>query len=236
MIKANKIICAIDFNDLDNAVSFIDSIKHDIVYKIGMEFFYNFGLKGIEILQEKKPQMKIFLDLKLHDIPNTVSRALLPLLRNIKPFMITLHISGGKNMLNEAIYIVKSTANQFSFEKPLVLGVTILTSLDKSQLNEMGLVKSVNNYVLKYAKIAKSSGLDGIVCSPLEIKLIKKSFGNSLKIVTPGIRTKKSDNNDQARILSPKEAFKSGSDYIVMGRPLIHSKNPNKLINDIINS
>ena len=109
----------------------------------------------------------------MHDIPNTVSKALLPLLRNIKPFMITLHISGGKNMLNEAIYIVKSTANQFSFEKPLVLGVTILTSLDKSQLNEMGLVKSVNNYVLKYAKIAKSSGLDGIVCSPLEIKLIK---------------------------------------------------------------
>ena len=139
-------------------------------------------------------------------------------------------------MLNEAIYIVKSTANQFSFEKPLVLGVTILTSLDKSQLNEMGLVKSVNNYVLKYAKIAKSSGLDGIVCSPLEIKLIKKSFGNSLKIVTPGIRTNKSDNNDQARILSPKEAFKSGSDYIVMGRPLIQSKNPNKLIDDIINS
>ena len=234
MKNFKRIICALDFDDLSQSISFIKTIKYDIIYKIGMEFFYNFGYEGIEKLKKNKSDIKIFLDLKLHDIPNTVGKSLIPLLKNIKPYMITLHISGGKKMLKEATKIVNKVSKDLKFQRPMILGVTILTSLDEEELNRMGQKDSVFEYVLKYAYIAKSSGLDGVVCSPLETELIKKSFGSSLKTVTPGIRLEEDDTNDQARTLTPSEALINGSDYIVMGRSLIGSKNPNRIINKII--
>ncbi len=232
MIHSNQIICALDFDDILKAENFVNSISHDIVYKVGMEFFFNHGLEGISRLVNLKNNIKIFLDLKLHDIPNTVSMGLKPLLKKINPYMITLHVSGGKKMLQEAL----KTVNQVSYssKKPIVLGVTILTSLDNKDLKEMGHTEPITEYVKKYAHIAKEAGLDGIVCSPLETGIVKELFGHTLKIVTPGIRIENNSQDDQIRFLTPLEAFKNGSDFIVMGRPLIRSTQPNELINNII--
>ena len=234
MINPNKIICALDFNDFSKAEEFILSIKYDIVFKVGMEFFFNFGFEGVKKIASLKSDVKIFLDLKLHDIPNTVSMALWPILKKIKPFMMTLHISGGKKMLEKSVVTINDISNKYDFNKPIVLGVTILTSLNDLDLLEMGHSKPAVEYVKKYAKIAKESGLDGIVCSPLEILALKKIFSNSLKIVTPGIRIKKNMSDDQARFLSPNEAFQRGSDFIVMGRPLTQADKPNEVLKDII--
>ncbi|MAJ24281.1 MAG: orotidine-5'-phosphate decarboxylase [Rickettsiales bacterium] len=233
MTKSNNIICALDFNDIAEAINFVASIKYDIVYKVGMEFFFNHGLEGIKKLNLVKNNLKIFLDLKLHDIPNTVSMGLQPLLRIINPYMLTLHVAGGKKMLQEAV----RTVNNMSHEKrkPILLGVTILTSLNNADLQEMGHSMPITEYVKRYAGIAKEAGLEGIVCSPLEIKIVKELFQDTLKVVTPGIRMEKKNDDDQARFMTPGEAFKQGADFIVMGRPLIKSNQPNDLISNIIN-
>ena len=235
-INSNQIICALDFNEISKAENFISSINYDIVYKIGMEFFYNFGIDGIKKISNIKKDIKLFLDLKLHDIPNTVERAVYPLVTKIKPYMLTLHIGGGKKMLDYAVVAVTEASKNSNIEKPLLLGVTVLTSLDYKDLEEMGHVIPITQCVKNYAKIAIKANLDGVVCSPLEVKLVKSIYANNLKVVTPGIRLEKSDNDDQSRFLSPKEAFTMGSDFIVMGRPLINASEPNNVIKRIINN
>ena len=233
MLNSNKIICALDFNDLPNAFNFVSKINYDIVFKVGMEFFYNFGLEGINRLKKNKPGIKIFLDLKLHDIPNTVASSLLPLIENVRPYMITLHVSGGKDMLKKAVDAVNNICKKRNLKKPIMLGVTILTSLSQEDLIMLGHTNSIQDYVVKYAKLASNSGLNGIVCSALETKLVKSLY-KDLIIVTPGIRINKNDQDDQSRVVTPREAFSIGSDFIVMGRPLIQSKDPNKVISDVI--
>lgn len=235
MLNSNKIICALDFDDLSNAVNFVSKINYDIVFKVGMEFFYNFGLEGINIIRKRNPGIKIFLDLKLHDIPNTVASSLLPLIENIRPYMITLHVGGGSAMLKEAVNAVDRICKKRNFEKPIMLGVTILTSLGQDDLTMLGHSNSIQHYVIKYAKLAYKSGLNGIVCSALETELVKSLY-KDLIIVTPGIRINENNHDDQSRVVTPKQAFTIGSDFIVMGRPLIRSKDPNIVISDIINN
>ena len=172
--------------------------------------------------------------MKLHDIPNTVERAIYPLVTNVRPYMLTLHIAGGKKMLKSAVSAATMASRKSNIQKPLLLGVTILTSLNNKDLEEMGHTISVTKTVENYSNIAKKTKLDGIVCSPLEVKLVKNMHGSSLKVITPGIRLEKSSRDDQTRFLSPKEAFNMGSDYIVMGRPLIHALDPNNIIKKII--
>ena len=236
MIASNQIICALDFDDFSKAEIFIRNIDYDIVYKIGKEFFYRFGIEGIRKIRKVKKDLKLFLDLKLHDIPNTVERAIYPLVSNVRPYMLTLHIAGGKKMLHNAVFAATEASKNSNIKKPLLLGITILTSLNDKDLQEMGHAISITKSVENYANIAKKAKLDGIVCSPLEVKLVKKMHGKSLKVVTPGIRLEKSSNDDQSRFLSPKEAFNMGSDYIVMGRPLINASDPNNIIKKIINN
>jgi orotidine-5'-phosphate decarboxylase len=233
MLNSNKIICALDFDNLSNAVNFVSKINYDIVFKVGMEFFYNFGLEGIDAIRKKKPGIKIFLDLKLHDIPNTVAKSLFPLIENIRPCMITLHVSGGSAMLKESVNVVDHICKKHNLKKPIMLGVTILTSLAQEDLKALGHSKSIENYVVKYAKLAYKSGLNGIVCSALETKLVKSLYKDFI-IVTPGIRINKNNYDDQSRVVTPKKAFTIGSDFIVMGRPLTQSKDPNIVIGDII--
>ena len=235
MIKANKIICALDLPDLEDVKKLVYSIEYDILYKFGMEFFYNFGIQGIEEVKKIKPNCKTFLDLKLHDIPNTVQRSIPPLLKKINPDILTIHSSGGRKMMEEAVKITNKTSLELDIKKPLLIGVTILTSLSQSDLFEMGLKDKLAYYVINYAELSKNSGLDGIVCSALETRNIKKELGSNFKIITPGIRMPNSSNEDQARVVTPKEAFRNGSDYIVMGRTLISSEEPNKIIEKIIN-
>ncbi len=235
-INSNQIICALDFDDFSKAESFIKAVDYDIIYKVGMEFFYRFGIDGIRKISSKKKNIKLFLDLKLHDIPNTVERAIYPLVANIRPYMLTLHVAGGKKMLQNAVFAANEASKNSNIQKPLLLGVTILTSLNNQDLKEMGHNISITQSVESLSNIAKKANLDGIVCSPLEVKLVKNMHGKNLKVVTPGIRLEKSSNDDQSRFLSPKEAFNMGSDYIVMGRPLINALDPNDIIKQIINN
>tara|TARA_Y100000591_G_C21705178_1_gene630419 strand:+ start:299 stop:1012 length:714 start_codon:yes stop_codon:yes gene_type:complete len=235
-INSDKIICALDFDDFSKAENFIKSIDYDIVYKIGMEFFYRFGIDGIKNISNAKKNIKLFLDLKLHDIPNTVERAIYPLITNVRPFMLTLHVAGGKKMLHNAVNAATQASKNSNIQKPLLLGVTVLTSLKNTDLQEMGHTISITKSVENYSNIARKANLDGIVCSPLEVQLVKNIHGESLKVVTPGIRLEKSSNDDQSRFLSPKEAFNMGSDFIVMGRPLINALDPNNIIKKIINN
>ena len=234
MIKSDRIICALDLPNLNNIFNLVERIEYDIIFKFGMEFFYNFGVKGILDIKKIKPDMKIFLDLKFHDIPNTVAKAVKPLLNYIRPDILTLHISGGRMMMEEAVKTVKKTAVELKIKKPILMGVTILTSLDQEDLFELGLKNSLEEYVLNYAKLAKKAGLDGVVCSALETKKIKAFFGKDFKVITPGIRVLNSANEDQSRVVTPKDAFNNGSDYIVIGRNLIYAENPNRVIRDII--
>ena len=235
-INSNQIICALDFDDFSKAENFIKAIDYDIVYKIGMEFFYRFGIEGIRKIKREKRKIKLFIDLKLHDIPNTVERAIYPLVTNVEPYMLTVHVAGGKKMLENAVSAVTTASKNSNIKRPLLLGVTVLTSLNNNDLQEMGHTIPVTEVVENYSNIAKKVKLDGIVCSPLEVKLVKNMHGKSLKVVTPGIRLEKSSNDDQSRFLSPKEAFNMGSDYIVMGRPLINALDPNSIIKNIINN
>ena len=220
-----KIIVALDGNNFSKIKKIALSLKNEVyAYKVGYEFFFNFGIDGYKKIKEIYP--KIFLDLKLHDIPNTVKQGI-KALEKLKPVFTTIHISGGDEM------------NKFSAKKTnrktKILGVSILTSLDSNQTKKYYNEKNVQLLVKKLVKYAKKNGLDGIVCSPLEIKAIRKEIGKEMIIVVPGIRpinySKKND--DQKRTLTPIEAIEMGANYLVIGRPITSSKNPLKTIKEI---
>ena len=220
-----KIIVALDGNNFSKIKKIALSLKNEVyAYKVGYEFFFNFGIDGYKKIKEIYP--KIFLDLKLHDIPNTVEQGI-KALEKLKPVFTTIHISGGDEMNK---FSVKKTDR-----KTKILGVSILTSLDSNQTKKYYNEKNIQLLVKKLVKYAKKNGLDGIVCSPLEINAIRKEVGKEMIIVVPGIRpinySKKND--DQKRTLTPIEAIEMGANYLVIGRPITSSKNPLKTIKEI---
>ena len=221
-----KIIVAIDINNLNKAIILVKKLKKEaFAFKLGHEFFYNFGIDGYKKIYKICP--KIFLDLKLHDIPNTVRKGI-NAISKLKPIFTTIHISGGDEMMN--------ASNSNKNKKTKILGVTILTSLNRKQTSKYYKEENVNNIVKKFAKYANENNLDGLVCSPLEIGIIRKEVGQKMIIVVPGIRPKKDipyKNDDQKRVLSPKEAIELGADYLVIGRPITESKNPLLAIKEI---
>ena len=193
--------------------------------KLGLEFFTSCGFIGLE--RVKKFKLPIFIDLKLHDIPNTVKQAL----RNIleyEPEYTTLHLSGGSEMLLQSAELKRDLSS-----KTKLIGVTMLTSFNDSNISEVGIEKSVKENVQNLTKLAINCGIDGIVCSPHEILQIKKDHGSKLQIISPGIRSKKNSSHDQKRILSAKEAINAGADIIVIGRPITEAKDPTKAAEDI---
>ena len=222
-MQSKKIIVALDSNNFSEIEKLVKSLKKDVyAFKIGYQFFFNFGLIGYKKIYSICP--KIFLDLKLHDIPNTVKNGL-EALNKIKPILTTIHISGGDEMM-------KSSVKDKRFTK--ILGVSILTSIDSKQTKKFYNQKNVSFLVKKFAKFAKKNGLDGVVCSPKEIKVIRKATGKNFIIVTPGIRLKsKIKNDDQKRVETPKKAIEMGANYLVIGRPITKSKNPLKTLKEI---
>ena len=218
-----RVIVALDSNNLNKTINLVKKLKDDVYgFKIGYQFFFNFGLIGYKKIYTICP--KIFLDLKLHDIPNTVEKGLQALMK-IKPILTTIHISGGDEMM-------KSTKFKKNFTK--VLGVSILTSMDRKQTTKYFKEKNISSLVKKFAKAAKKNGLDGVVCSPKEIKFIRKEVGKNFLIVTPGIRiNKNTKSDDQKRIATPKKAIDLGANYLVIGRPITMSKNPLKVLKGI---
>ena len=220
-----RIIVALDLSNLNKVVKIVNSLKKDVfAFKIGHEFFYNFGINGYKKIYKICP--RIFLDLKMHDIPNTVKKGL-DAIYKLKPIFTTIHISGGDDMQK-----ISTLQNK----KTKILGVTILTSLDKKQTLKYYKDDNVKKLVKKFAKYANQNNLNGLVCSPLEIKTVRKEVGNQMIIVVPGIRpdNKSTDNkDDQKRTLTPKKAIELGADYLVIGRPILESKNPLQTLKNI---
>ena len=222
----NPIFCAIDTSDIDKAVALIDQISPHIGgLKLGLEFFTSCGLLGLEKI--KKLEIPIFIDLKLYDIPNTVKQALSNILQ-FEPSYTTLHLSGGSEMLTECIN-VKNKLNS----KTKLIGVTMLTSFNDTLISEIGIEKSVNENVKQLTQLAVNCGMDGIVCSPLEISEVKNTHENRLQIISPGIRSKEHTSNDQKRTLSAKKALEAGADILVVGRPITNAKDPAKAAENI---
>ena len=221
-----KIIVAIDLSNLNKAIRLAKKIKNEVyAFKIGHEFFYNFGIDGYKKIYKICP--RVFLDLKLHDIPNTVTKGLTAISK-LKPIFTTIHISGGDKM--QKVSKIKN------YKKMKVLGVTILTSLDKEQTLKYYKEKNIDMLVTKFARYAKNNNLNGLVCSPLEIAVVRKAIGNKMTLVVPGIRLENKSKNkkdDQKRTLTPKEAIKLGADYLVIGRPIVESQNPLETIKSI---
>ena len=222
-MKSRKIIVALDSNNLNKTIKLVKILKKDVyAFKIGYQFFYNFGLEGYKKIYSICP--KIFLDLKLHDIPNTVEKGLAALVK-MNPLFTTIHISGGDDMMRITKPSKKNTK---------ILGVSILTSLDSDQTKKYYNKKNVSALVKKFTQAAKNNKLDGVVCSPHEIKYIRKEVGKNFIIVTPGIRiSNKLKSDDQKRVENPKRAVDQGANFLVIGRPITMSKDPLKTLKKI---
>ena len=218
-----KIIIALDVKNKEEAVAVVSGLKDARTFKVGLELFTAEGpalFKKLKVLRKG-----IFLDLKLHDIPNTVAGAVRSAVRHGVQ-MMTIHASGGRDMMARAAEAARETAEAEKVERPLLLGVTILTSLKSAELDEVGMKPDVAEQVLRLAGLAKSAGMDGVVCSPQEIELIRKEHGRDLLIVTPGIRPAWAAAQDQKRIMTPAEAIRKGADYLVIGRPITGAASP----------
>lgn len=228
MIPANKIIVALDVSDEKKLHDLMDSLKgHEVWTKIGMEVFYALGPKVIH--EAKDRGFKVFLDLKLHDIPNTVGKGIASLCK-LPIDMVNVHAAGGSEMMKRAAEAVKASSHS-----PLLIAVTQLTSTTTEQMNlEQKISGDVKDSVANFAKLAKASGCDGVVSSPLEVTLIKELCGKGFQTVTPGIRPADSAANDQKRITTPMDALNLGTDYMVIGRPITEAKNPREALEAIL--
>ena len=220
----NPIICALDMPEVDDATHMASLVRpHVGAVKLGLEFFTANGAAGVTAIT--RLGIPVFLDLKFHDIPNTVAKAIAAT-AGMNMFMMTVHTSGGRAMLQAAIDASDRVAQVTGKERPLVIGVTLLTSLDGDDVSMLGFRDSLQEQVLRLADLAQSARLDGVVCSPFEIAPIRKACGNDLLLVVPGIRPEGSAVGDQKRILTPKEALAKGADYLVIGRPITGAENP----------
>lgn len=222
-----EVIVALDFPDFSKATDIVNNLADTVdFYKVGLEAFISCGEKLIDYL--KTNEKKVFLDLKFHDIPNTVASASLASLKyNID--MLNVHAQGGSRMMSTVSKKVEQYCNEHDLIKPDLIAVTLLTSLDEAHLKEYKInAKSTLEYVVDLAKISQRSGLDGVVASAKEVTAIKEATGEKFLTVTPGIRPDWALKNDQQRVVTPSEASKLGCDYIVMGRPITASDDPYK--------
>lgn len=231
-MNLDRVIVALDFSTKYKALKIVDRLEGIInFYKVGLELFLS---EGRDILRElKKRDKRIFLDLKFHDIPTTVQKAVKSIL-NFGVDMLSLHTTGGFEMMKKAREVVEETKVKEEVKIKL-LGITVLTSLGNKEVEEIyGVSVEVPSLVRNLALISKKAGLDGVVASAGETTQIKKSCGKDFTVVTPGIRLERDSKNDQKRVFTPKEAFSLGADYIVIGRALTVHREPEKVIEKLI--
>lgn len=220
----NKIFVPLDTRDLKQALGWARGLRGLVGgMKIGKEFFTALGPQGAQTIVDEG--IPLFLDLKFHDIPNTVAgavRAALPL----KPFILNVHAAGGRMMMEAARDAAGDEAANLGLTRPLVLAVTVLTSLDDGDLDDIGVAGSSLDQVQRLAGLAQSSGLDGVVCSAAEIEALRRQCGPEFKLLTPGIRPAWAAAGDQKRVVTPADAVRRGSDFLVIGRPITGADDP----------
>ncbi|TEW56710.1 orotidine-5'-phosphate decarboxylase [Psychromonas sp. RZ22] len=222
-----KVVIALDYDNKQQALAFIEQLDPSTCrLKIGKEMFTHFGPDFVKLVVAKG--FDVFLDLKFHDIPNTVAKAV-KAAADLGVWMVNVHASGGRRMMEAA----KEILLPYGDKAPLLIAVTVLTSMDQSDLTELGINLTPAEQVKRLATLTKSSGLDGVVCSSHEAEELKALLGESFKLITPGIRPAGSDAGDQRRIKTPKQAIESGSDYLVIGRPITQAQDPVAILNEI---
>ena len=217
--KGPRIIVALDYDNAEDALAFAGAVEPvDCRLKIGLELFTLAGPALVENLASRG--FDVFLDLKFHDIPNTVAQACRAAAQ-LGVWMMNVHTLGGTGMMSAAREAVDASP-----DKPLLIGVTILTSHNEDDLRQIGLAQSPSEMVARLAETAQLAGLDGVVCSPREASQLKQAHGDAFTLVTPGVRPAGSDSNDQQRVMAPVEALAQGSDYLVIGRPITRAPDP----------
>lgn len=225
-----RLIFALDVASVQEVKKWVKLLKGYVgIFKVGKELFTACGPKVVEIIH--KAGGEVFLDLKFHDIPNTVAKAGM-VAAGFDVKMFNVHTLGGLKMMEAVRESVDKTCGKK--KKPIILGVTILTSMDEKAIRQVGIQGPVKKRVLHLASLAKKAGLDGVVASPLEVKDIKKKLGKDFIAVTPGIRMPDSKPDDQHRTMTPKEAIIAGADYIVVGRPIREAKEPVEAVKKIL--
>lgn len=216
-----KVIVALDFAKENEALALVDNLDPTMCrLKIGKEMFTHFGPSFVRNLIAKN--FDVFLDLKFHDIPNTVAKAVAAA-AELGVWMVNVHALGGPKMMEAAVKALES----YGDKRPLLIAVTVLTSMDEEQLRAVGITKPINEQVLTLAKLTYDSGLDGVVCSAREANMLRQNFKtDEFKLVTPGIRPLSADIGDQVRVVTPKDAIMQGSSYLVVGRPITKAQDP----------
>lgn len=228
----DRLIVALDVSTMDAMKSIVSSLGDSVsFYKVGMELFYAEGDQTVRYLQENGKQ--VFLDLKLHDIPNTVAHGVSSLTR-LGANLITIHGQGGPVMMKAAAEAARESAEKLGIERPKLLAITVLTSFDDESWTSIGGQLPIADQVIRLAKLAKESGMDGVVCSALEAKMIREACGPDFLIVTPGIRPSFAATNDQKRIATPASALQDGASRLVIGRPITQAENPQEAVRLII--
>jgi orotidine-5'-phosphate decarboxylase len=227
---SSPLIVAMDFSDPEKSLSLAKQLNpQSCRLKVGKELFTTAGPEHVRALIDLG--FEIFLDLKFHDIPNTVAKAV-KASADLGVWMVNVHASGGESMMKAA----KAALDGSQTSKPLLIAVTVLTSLNAEELKTIGYLKSPAEQVQHLAQLTKSCGLDGIVCSAQETELLKQQCGQDFCLVTPGIRPAGASTDDQQRIMTPQQALASGSDYLVIGRPITQAENPAQACENILNS
>ncbi|UAB69317.1 orotidine-5'-phosphate decarboxylase [Vibrio sp. SCSIO 43132] len=222
-----KVIVALDYDKQEDALAFVDRIDPSTCrLKVGKEMFTLFGPEFVRELHKRG--FSVFLDLKFHDIPNTCSKAVRAA-AELGVWMVNVHAGGGERMMSASREILEP----YGKDRPLLIGVTVLTSMEQNDLAGIGLDVAPQEQVMRLANLTKRSGLDGVVCSAQEASLLKSELGREFKLVTPGIRPAGAAVGDQKRIMTPVDAIEAGSDYLVIGRPITQAADPAKVLAEI---
>ena len=231
MESAKRVIVALDVDSAEEARSIVAELKGNAAaFKVGLQLF---TAEGPDLVRKLAADSKIFLDLKFHDIPTTVAKAGIEAAR-LGVWMFNVHASGGREMMSRTIQEVGSGCESAGLSRPLVIGVTVLTSSNDDTLRETGLESGAHQHVVRLAKLTAESGLDGVVASPLETAAVRKAVGrDDFLVVTPGVRPVSATNDDQKRVMTPGRSAAEGSNYLVVGRPIVQATDRLRALLDI---
>ncbi|OBW95460.1 orotidine-5'-phosphate decarboxylase [Gallibacterium salpingitidis] len=223
----NKVIVALDYETRKEAMQLVDQLDPSLCrLKVGKEMFTTLGTEFVKELQNR--HFDVFLDLKFHDIPNTVARAVRSA-ADLGVWMVDMHASGGLRMMEAA----KKILEPYGKDAPILIAITVLTSMEEADLLQIGVNTSPEEHVIRLARLSQRAGLDGVVCSPQEVEILHQRCGADFKLITPGIRPEGSQLGDQRRVMTPREAIEAGSDYLVIGRPITQAADPIAVLKQI---